>query len=175
MFVVPFEQKEFLDSLFLEEVEKCKVNISKKKTRRFRISNGQIAQVFMKDDECTSAQKIIEYLGFSYDGYKIKIKDATLNKFYRRMDNKLYVLKKISEEKGKIVGRKKFYKQYSHLGEANRKELEQLNKTRTLSYRHRNFFSYAYSAAVKMNEPQIKHQVSKHWKHIHHFFDDIDV
>lgn len=74
------------------------------------------------------------------------------------------------KSKDKIVGKKNLYKNYSHLGEANRKELQKLNAGKPVSIKHSNFLTYAYKSAEKMEQKEIKHQVAKHWKHIQNFF-----
>ena len=162
--VVPFDQKDILDTLFFQLVSDHKIEISCNKTRRFHIINVQIQDILSKSNESPSKRKIIDYLGFSYDG----------NRIYQKLNNRLYLLKELYRLKGKIVGKKRFYKSFSHLGEADRKSLQNLREAGSVSMKHRNFFSYAYKASDVMNEKQIRHQVAKHWKHIRIFFNKLE-
>lgn len=166
LIVVPFSEKDKLCTIFEAEREKIKVSISTGKTRRFHIKKGKIEEVLFKESESTDRRKIIEYLGFSYDGDTILIKDGSLNKFYRKLDNRLYLLKRIKQEKGKYLGLKRFYRSYSHLGEAARIQHNRYVRRNTNDYRHSNFITYVNKAQRIMDNTKIKHQLSKHWEHI---------
>jgi hypothetical protein len=172
--VVPYQECNEFCTLFYGLVKDHQLTMSDKKTRRFHVVGGKIKDVILKEGESTSTKKIIEYLGFSYDGRHILLKDATLNRFYQKLNNRLYLIKKLFEQKGKIVGKQRLYKSFSHLGEADRKSLQELRKNRPLSMKHRNFLSYTYKAADIIDEPKIRHQVAKHWKHIQLFLDKLE-
>lgn len=164
--VVPFSEKEKLCTLFETERQKINIEISTNKTRRFHIKDGKIVDIIKCPGESTDSRLIIEYLGFSYDGNHVLIKDGSLNKFYKKLNNRLYLLKRLKKEKGKYLGLKRFYRLYSHLGEAARihhnKTVGLFNK----DFRHSNFITYVNKSASIMKEPKIKHQLKKHWKHI---------
>lgn len=171
--VVPYSEMERACAIFNEEKSKVKITISEKKTRRFHIMNGNIQEVINHDGESEDMRKIIEYLGFSYDGKKILIKDASLSKFYKKLDNKLYLLRDIKNKKGKVLGIKRFYRQYSHLGESERIRFNNKFKPKNQDFKHCNFITYVNKAARIMDNPGIKHQLSKHWSHITKFLHNI--
>ncbi len=174
LIVVPYSKMNELCTLFEVERKKIDIQISPNKTRRFHIINGKIEEVLLKNEESTDARKIIEYLGFSYDGNKILIKDGSLNKFYRKLDNRIYLLQQIKKDTGKYLGLKRFYRIYSHLGEASRIQYIKHKRSVVEDFRHSNFITYVNKAQRIMNEPKIKHQISKHWKHIILLFKKIN-
>ncbi|MBQ8678519.1 MAG: hypothetical protein IJ530_02025 [Treponema sp.] len=168
--IVPFSEKDSLDFIFEKLRQNIDIEISSKKTKRFHISNGKIVDCISKANESDDKRLLIEYLGFSFDGNRILLKDGTLNKYYKKLDNRLYLMKKLYTEKGKIVGKKHFYKYYSHLGEASRIRYIKKYPSEKNTYKHSNFFSYVNKASKIMNSPSIRHQVRRHWKHINNFF-----
>lgn len=171
--VVPITEKENLCSLFETERSKVQISVSPKKTRRFHICNGKIQEVYLTKGESEDTRKIIEYLGFSYNGNKILIKDASLNKFYRKLDNRLYLLRDIKKDKGRLLGLKRFYRSYSHLGESARIRFNKNHKLKSQDFKHCNFITYVNKAARIMDNPGIKHQLRKHWSHITKFLHNI--
>lgn len=173
--IVPFSEKDSLDFIFDKLRQDIDIEISSKKTKRYHISNGKIVECISKANESDDKHLLIEYLGFSFDGNRILLKDGTLNKYYKKLDNHLYLMKKLYLKKGKIVGKKHFYKYYSHLGEASRKQFIKKHNPRRNSYKHSNFFSYVDKASRIMGNTEIKHQLSRHWKHINDFLKRIEV
>lgn len=172
--VVPSSEKDSLDSIFERLRRYINVEISSKKTKRFHISDGKIEACISKNNESEDKRLILEYLGFSFDGKRILLKDGTLNKYYKKLDNRLYLMKTLYEKKGKVVGKKHFYKYYSHLGEASRIRYIKKYPSGKNTYKHSNFFSYVNKATQIMDNTEIKHQLSRHWKHIHDFLNNIE-
>ncbi len=172
--IVPYTEKEKLCSIFEKEKNAVELFVSSKKTRRFHVRNGNIDEVILKNGESEDSRKIIEYLGFSYDGNKILIKDASLNKFYRRLDERLYLLRDIKITTGKLLGIKRFYSLYTHLGEAARVRYARHKKSKTENFKHSNFITYVNKASRIIGNLDIKHQVSKHWKHVENFIHNIN-
>jgi len=128
-------------------INKDKVSVS-----RFERSNGRL-----------NCDKPLDYLGFSFDGENIRIKDASLAKYYRKMKKVVranarivYYNKKQARLKGKVplhgkLRKHDIYKGFSHLGVHGKK---------------RNFYLYAQEASRIMNEPAINGQMSKAWKNL---------
>lgn len=171
--IVPYAEQENLCSIFEKEKRAVGLFISPKKTRRFRVQNGKIDEVILKNGESEDSRKIIEYLGFSYNGNKILIKAASLNKFYRKLDDRLYLLREIKNKTGKLLGIKKFYRAYTHLGEAARVRYIQHKKSKIENFKHSSFITYVNKSARIIGNLDIKHQVSKHWKHVENFLHNI--
>ena len=168
--IVPFSEKDSLDFIFEKLRQDIDIEISSKKTKRLHISNGKIVDCISKANESDDKRLLIEYLGFSFDGNRILLKDGTLNKYYKKLENRLYLMKNLYEKKGKIVGKKHFYRYYSHLGEASRIQYIKKYPSAKNTYKYSNFFSYINKASKIMNSPNIRHQVRRHWKHINNFF-----
>lgn len=59
--------------------------ISDDKTKCFIKKNKKIAQIDLDKNEIIKDNAIINYLGFSYDGNIVKIKEKTVSKYYRKM------------------------------------------------------------------------------------------
>ena len=120
---------------------------------------------FFENGKLEKGQKPLTYLGFQFDGNKIRIKSGSVSKFFRKMKKAVkFRAYRASIARKKILKgikvdatlhRKKLYTQFSFLG-AGRK-----------TGRKRNFFSYAYFASRTMDSPDITKQLSKAWKVLH--------
>ena len=124
--------------------------ISEEKTSKFLYTNGTI-----KGIDRTS-KNTIDYLGFSYDGKSVKIREKSLFKYYSRMYKKVRIVKKRSELFKRKANRRRLYKLYSHLGAHP-------------SNGHGNFLTYAYKSYEIIGEENeyknmIRRQVRNHWK-----------
>jgi retron-type reverse transcriptase len=114
------------------------LEINKEKTEvvRFEVQNDQ--QI---------AERPFQYLGFTFDGRRILVRDSSLNRYYRKMTRAIRAAR-ISAQKNKIplsdVFLRRQYKAYTHKGKG------------------RNFVRYAYRAAKKMNAPEIRRQLRNH-------------
>lgn len=115
------------------------LSLSDKKTeiRTFREKNGS-----------AWSDKPFQYLGFTFDGKKILIRQSSLNRYYSKMHSGVYA--KIAVAKSKSVPRdsifmRELYRKYTHFG------------------MHRNFPRYAYRASDIMNAPEIRKQLASHF------------
>ncbi|MFA6099989.1 MAG: antiviral reverse transcriptase Drt2 [Patescibacteria group bacterium] len=94
-----------------------------------------------------SVEEPLDYLGFSFNGKKVLLRDKTMARFYRRVSNG--VRKEVSRAY-KYRGRinvKKLQRQFTHLG--------------LRSKSRRNFLSYAKNASGTTGSEEIKKQVSR--------------
>lgn len=128
------------------------LELNEDKTEQFYYSNGTL-QVLKGN------HSRMNYLGFSFDGNIVRIREKTLSKYYSRTYKKIKRVNTM-QEKAYIAGKKALYKSYSHLG----------NKKYTNDYG--NFISYAYKAEKIFNksdclENEIRNQVKRHWVKIH--------
>lgn len=91
-----------------ELVKEAKLDLKKEKTKTF-IYNGEKLQ---------GSENTINYLGFSFDGENIYLRDKTLTKFYHRMYKKIKTINKNKgiTQKGNIISKKILYKKYSIKG-----------------------------------------------------------
>lgn len=107
-------------------------------------------------------KNILDYLGFSFDGRYVRLREKSLFKYYCRAYKKVKSVKLCQDSKSQIAAKKGLYKLYTHLGD-----------TRSRS-KHGNFLTYARRAEEifsKTKYPEkiqskIHNQVKKHWNRI---------
>lgn len=127
------------------------LKISEKKTEIRKFSTGS---------DGLSSDKPFQYLGFTFDGKRILIRQSSLTRYYAKMHagitSKIRAAKNGRVDRDEIFLREPF-KRYTHFGQ------------------RRNFPRYAYMAAEKMNSPQIRHQIRNHFtifkKILRHYID----
>lgn len=139
-------------------IHQNKIQASEEKTKSLYFYNKKIYKdaMFQKESK-------LDYLGFSFDGYTIKIREKSLYKYYNRMYKKIYSIKKAEKKEGRKIGRKKLYLIYSHFGR------------RYKGYG--NFISYAERAHKEFSknnqiESKIYNQIKRHWKKIYKRLND---
>lgn len=93
----------------------------------------------------------IKYLGFEFDGSKIKIKERTVTCFYLKSYRLIRGINKISERYKRNAYRRQFFQTFTHLGK------KKVKKNRG------NFLTYVDKCSYIFSEPDIKKQVSSHW------------
>lgn len=128
-------------------IQKLKLEIHPKKTQIINFENGKI----------TKSSKKLQYLGFTYDGNQILLRDSGLAKYSHkvmkaiRMSNSYFLkINKSRIQRGELPlepYKKHIYRRFSFIGS-------------------RNYISYALRAAQIMNEPSIKKQIKPHWKKV---------
>lgn len=133
-------------------INKLKLKLQGKKTKIAEFRNG----IRISKDE-------LQYLGFTYDGNKILLRDTGLAKYSHkvtkaiRMSNKRILRINLSRIRRGLEPlephKKHIYRRFSFIGQ-------------------RNYISYALRAAKIMNEPAIKKQVRPHWKKVKRKLDD---
>ncbi|MFB0846553.1 reverse transcriptase domain-containing protein [Paenibacillus oleatilyticus] len=139
-------------SFIRETVEKNKITMGEGKTNALFYANKKI----YKEVEGITQSKL-DYLGFAFDGTRVKLREKSLYKYYHRAYEKVVVINKESIKKGKNVGRKKLYSLYTHLGR---------------KYKgYGNFISYAKKAHLVFQENSkveslIYQQIKRHWNKI---------
>lgn len=92
------------------------LKLSEKKTKCFILKNENIDEIENEKFSIIKHNTIINYLGFSYNGKKVKIREKTVAKYYRKMYAKIKTINRYSEKAGRNIGRRKLYKKYSHIG-----------------------------------------------------------
>lgn len=102
---------------------------------------------FTTVDETLKADKAFQYLGFTFDGQKIRIRQSSLNRYYSKMH--LGIRSKIRAAKNQGIVKeeiflRELFKRYTHFGQKH------------------NFPRYAYRAAKKLEAPEIHRQVRRH-------------
>lgn len=125
------------------------LELNEDKTEHFFYDNGIIEKIKGKSN-------LINYLGFTFDGKTVRIRDKSLFKFYCRAYRKIKKVKENTDEKSFNAGKKAIYHSYTHLGASKYSE------------DHGNFLTYAYKAdeifsQSKLVVSNIRNQVKKHW------------
>ena len=132
-----------------------RLELSPDKTKCFIKKGNTISSVDLKTKKVIKDETIIDYLGFSYDGKCVKIREKTVSKYYRKMYSRIKTINKWTVKTGNNIGRKKLYKQYSYLG----KKTKDVKKGNFLTYVDRS--QKEYGDLGKMDE-----QVKKSWKNM---------
>ena len=158
--VIPCDEEKFMSGVYkttckcvFEIRDKIKnLELNEDKTQQFYFNNGTLKLIAGKSP-------IMSYLGFTFDGKSIRIREKSLFKFYNRAYKKI---KKVNFSKTKgayIAGKKAIYKSYTHLGKTKSKKI------------YGNFLTYAYKAQKIFEKSDywscdIRRQVRRHWKKI---------
>ena len=129
-----------------------RLDLNADKTEHFFYYNGNI-------EKMAGESNLINYLGFTFDGKTVRIRDKSLFKYYCRAYRKIKRVKESTNIKSFNAGKKAIYKSYTHLGVT--KNLKE----------HGNFLSYAYKADKifsdsKVLSCEIRNQVKRHWWNI---------
>lgn len=110
----------------------------------------------------------LTYLGFDFDGEKIRIKQKSISSYYRKTKRIIrraayfaYKTKRLTQTNISTSGdpwiyRTKLYRLKTHLG-ARKKTIDD-------KVFWGNYLSYVYNASRIMKEPAIKRQLRNHWK-----------
>lgn len=158
----------------------ARLDIHPSKTTVYRFE--EIAGVFKgfeidEDSKKHNYNRTLEYLGFSFDGQRVLIKDSGFSKFYRSMKRsfkKSASLAIHSKNPDKSLFKSRLYKRFTHRG-AKRKLIYRPSKTnptkyeKTKKYYWGNYLSYIYKANDGMNHLNggkniIRKQSRRFWK-----------
>lgn len=128
------------------------LELNEDKTEQFFYNKGRLEVI-------TGNSSLINYLGFTFDGKDVRIREKSLFKFYNRAYKKI---KKVNISKSKmyfIAGEKAVYKSYTHLGNTKSRKT------------YGNFLTYAYKAQKIFESSDyltcsIRRQVKGHWNKI---------
>lgn len=147
------------------------LEIQDKKTQRVdfhRVAKDDQWQTTLIEQGYKYKGRPLTYLGFDFDGKKIRIKQKSISSYYRKTKRNIkraafFALKTKEIEKNKPlknndpwIYRTKIYKLKTHLG-ARKKTID--NKIFW-----GNYLSYVYNASRIMKEKGIKKQLRNHWK-----------
>ncbi|MGL5641068.1 MAG: reverse transcriptase domain-containing protein [Paraclostridium sp.] len=144
-----------------ESISNLNVTINDTKTSKFIYNKHEVLGID------NTNKNLIDYLGFSFDGKSVKIRDKSLFKYYQRMYRKIDISSKYTVKYDRKVYRKKLYKLYSHLGAKPR-----VRKIKGSKRDHGNFLTYVYKSHDVFGENdkyenKIRLQVKNHWKLMH--------
>ena len=148
-----------------------KIELQKEKTKIFRYEDNCImncASKIFKDQE--NGKNVVEFLGLSFDGETIRIRDRTITRYYNKVYRKARNIVKSGwrTSKGNKITGEKLYKIYSVRGSVNyrirkNKEVEMQN------IRERNFFDYLNDTKKKASDRNFEEKVTeRHMRKIAH-------
>ncbi|WP_255294235.1 reverse transcriptase domain-containing protein [Bacillus toyonensis] len=129
-----------------------RLEIQPEKTGHYYYSNSKILSI----NKNLRPSKL-DYLGFSFDGRSVQIREKSLFNYYTRAYRKVRICNRKSREFGRKSYRKSLYQNYTHLGKMRRG--------------HGNFLSYVSRAQKIFDENSstvnlMNRQIKKHWKRI---------
>lgn len=149
--ICDLQNLELIEALVYKLIEEnCKLVVHSSKTDKTIFESNESGELVAS--EINGKRKLLQYLGFEFDGKRAYIRSSSLSRYYRRMKKRtklaVYQTKYSKINKSKVFKRK-LYEDFSHLGK-------------------RNFITYAYRASEIMNQNRtIRKQVKNHWKKLH--------
>ena len=176
------KDEEFFHQLIQEEIEaKANLDIQQEKTNIYRYELNQNSDFIggVLDSGVVNKNKQLSYLGFMYDGKKVRVKTAGFSKFYRTMKRSFrrgaHFAKK-SHIKSDLLFETRLYKRFTHLGSRRRLKWHPdpgspTGYSRSFKYDWGNFISYLNKANEVMKEingdDTITKQYRKVWRKFH--------
>ncbi|HZG15711.1 MAG TPA: reverse transcriptase domain-containing protein [Candidatus Bathyarchaeia archaeon] len=149
------EVKDFEYSIHQQFVESVKQQIPNLEIQAEK--TGNYFYIDRKIYDLNFNETKLDYLGFSFNGEEVRIREKSLFKYYSRAYRKVRVCNRISKEFGRKSYRRELYKNYTHLGKYRKDQ--------------GNFLSYVSRAQRIFDENSctinlMEHQVKNHWKRI---------
>jgi hypothetical protein len=141
--VAPAARQE-IETFVASELQKLKLRVQAEKAscHHFQLSGGRLI-----------TGKPLKYLGFTFDGERVLLRNAAVTKYYSKMRAGIALAAQTMNRKNRVraahgeastpLKRRKLHILYTYLG------------------RH-NFPAYVYRAAKIFNEPAIKRQIRRH-------------
>lgn len=129
------------------------IELREDKTKFFHFENQKLENCTNVVDEVQSNGKnILEFLGFAFDGERIRLRDKTISKYYNRAYRKARTIAKNEglTSKGTRASGAKLYKRYSVKGSVYYRKERQI-PVRS-SYGERNFLDYIHGAKNVMHD-----------------------
>ncbi|SES27898.1 reverse transcriptase domain-containing protein [Salipaludibacillus aurantiacus] len=133
-----------------------RLQIQEEKTERLFYRNKKI---YNENDKLAK----LDYLGFSFDGINVRIREKSLFKFYSRAYKKVRICNRLTTKYKQKAQRKSLYCQYTHLGK--------------YSKGHGNFLTYVANAQRVFERETttinlMENQVKRHWNKIQKRLDN---
>lgn len=156
-------------SYIQKELKNMDLEESEEKRCISKFNNGILA-------EYNSKKTPLQYLGFTYDGKNIRVRNGTLGRFWRdaKPHIKRMIVTSLCQEKK--VPKGKIYGLYSHL----KNRAKNLKKKASKDAYTGNFYKYIKSAEIKFieeydfkREVKIKKQLNKSWIQLHKYIDEV--
>lgn len=176
------KDEDYFYKLIREEIEdKALLEIQEKKTNiyRYQVNKESVFEGGIVDCGVIYKNKQLEYLGFMYDGAKVRVKTAGFSKFYRTMKRSFrrgaHFAKKAHIPSDSLF-ETRLYKRFTHIGSNRRLKWlpdpeSPTGYSKSGQYDWGNFISYVKKANTIMREinmdDSIEKQYRKVWKKFH--------
>lgn len=168
------QHQEKVIEVFRKEIGEIKLNIHESKTQRFlfRRERNEI-KCYLQHEGKLYSNKMLEYLGFAFNGVSAYLKSSSLAGFYRKM--KRGIRKENGRAKftrGKTVHKSYLYNRFTHKGQNRGRIFKRQPSTSNMwvksnRYDWGNYLSYAKMAADFMTHNRIRRQIRRHWEIFH--------
>jgi len=179
------EYKDFVINLMeysIENISKLKIQTNKTQIFHFYQKNRRLVcgQEFDGKLNENSENRNFEYLGFSFDGETVLLKNSTLARYYRKMKLNVrrckYYSKVINNDTNGKIFKRRLYKQFSYIGSRRSRKYERVRGTTnrwkiTHKYNWGNFITYARLAEKTFKNNRVKSQTKNHWKNLNNELD----
>lgn len=176
------KDEDYFYQLIREEIEdKANLDIQKKKTNIYRYELNQDSEFKggILEEGRVNPNKQLEYLGFMYDGCKVRVKTAGFSKFYRTMKRSFkrgaHFAKKAHIPSDSLF-QTRLYKRFTHIGSKRRLKWlpdpgSPTGYSRSPHYDWGNFISYLNKANYVMKainrDDTIARQYRNVWQNFH--------
>lgn len=159
MVVVPLSRRSDIEDFVYAELENARLVAHPDKTK----------PVPFQGLPGSRSNDILQYLGFTFDGSNILLRQGSIGRYYGKMRKGVSLAKQTQRKYNQReaaaglplspLRKRKLYLQYSYLVSRRAKRKEGRDPKA-----NGNFLTYAYRAAGRLDSPGIKRQVKNHWK-----------
>lgn len=146
------------------------IELKQEKTKVFFYQNGTVQNcISCIVDEQKNGKNTIDFLGFSFDGKNVRLREKTISKYYNRMHRKAKTIFRNNgiTKNGSYISGDELYGKYSYKGSTAYRRLKGKNVNNSPS--ERNLFDYLYSAQRKMGDDFIDTVTPRHMERIRRF------
>ncbi|MGB4772788.1 MAG: reverse transcriptase domain-containing protein [Chitinophagaceae bacterium] len=178
------EDESYFIDLIQKEIENgANLEIQGKKTNiwRYELDENGVFKGGIVRDEIVAESKQLLYLGFVYDGSKIRVKTAGFSKFYRTMKRSFrrgaHFAKKANIPSDSLF-ETRLYKRFTHIGAKRRLKWIPNDKSPTgysqsKHYDWGNFISYLNKANYVMRKINMDDSISKQYRRVWNKFHEV--
>lgn len=166
---VPFSQQYKTIKGFIKDID---VTLQEAKTKIFCYENEKVVNCSSEYTGIEEGGKnIIDFLGFSFNGKQIQIRDRTVSRYYNKMYRKAKTIVKNrnSDSGNQYISAKNLYKQYSYKG--SRAYLKKMSWKKGVTFDEEkergNFLDYVLRAEKEFPRAPVNIVAKRHMSKIH--------
>ena len=180
--VCPIQKGFFWKELVMNKITDVKLEIQPEKTNLFNFSLDQ--DKIICTHESKGKNKMLEYLGFSFDGNKKLLKQSGLGHYYYRMAKSVARSKRnaisIQNNTNGFTFKNQLLKRFSHIGSRKHEVLKRSNNKLSFvsyyekKYSYGNYITYCRKASHVMKEPAIIGQLKRNKNKLKNHISKLD-